>query len=190
MVEIFLWKYIDKCGYNRCGEVVARLLRPMWRGYQSCGEVTQPSVARLPNLWRDYLWRGYLVARLQSGYRWQSNISLESATFQLHFGFSSSFSAILYLNCIGKHIGLCFGSWDAEPWQILKLIQRYNLTVCAVMGIYWRQYHVKNKKYGNFVCISSLTGKCTAQKLKKLLQFYSMDMFTLYMLYGHIDKPK
>ena len=29
-----------------------------------CGEVTQPSVARLPNLWRDYLWRGYLVARL------------------------------------------------------------------------------------------------------------------------------
>ena len=45
----------------------------------------------------------------------------------------------------------------------------------------------KNKKYGNFVSISSLTGKCTAQKLKKLLQFYSMDMFTLY---GHINKPK
>ena len=88
----------------------------MWRGYQSCGEVTQPSVARLPNLWRDYLWRGYLVARLQSGYRWQSNISLKSATFQLHFCFSSSFSSILHLNCIGKHIGLCFGSWDAEPW--------------------------------------------------------------------------
>ena len=74
----------------------------MWRGYQSCGEVTQPSVARLLNLWRDYLWRGYLVARLQSGYRWQSNILLESATFQLHFGFSSSFSAILHLNCIGQ----------------------------------------------------------------------------------------
>ena len=115
-VEISLWKYIDKCGYNKCGEVVARLLSPMWRGYQNCGEVTQPSVARLPNLWRDYLWRGYLVARLQSVYRWQSNISLESATFQLHFGFSSLFSAILHLNCIGKHIGLCFGSWDAEPW--------------------------------------------------------------------------
>ena len=45
----------------------------------------------------------------------QSNISVESATFQLHFGFSSSFSAILHLNCIGKDIGLCFGSWDAEP---------------------------------------------------------------------------
>ena len=71
----------------------------MWRGYQSCGEVTQPSVARLP------------VARLPCGevtVRLQSNISLESATFQLHFGFSSSFSAIglLHLNCIGKHIGL------------------------------------------------------------------------------------
>ena len=55
------------------------------------------------------------MARLQSGYRLQSNISLESATFQLHFGFSSSFSAIFHSNCIGKHIGLCFGSWDAEP---------------------------------------------------------------------------
>ena len=42
-------------------------------------------------------------------------------------------------------------------------------------------------KIGNFVSISSLTGKCTAQKLKKLLQFYSMDMFTLY---GHNNKPK
>ena len=73
---------------------------------------------------------------------------------------------------------------------ILKLIQRYtahNLTVWAVMGIYWRHYHVKNKKYGNLVSISSLTGKCTAQKLKKLLQFYSMDMFTAN---GHINKPK
>ena len=92
---------------------MARLLSPMWRGYQSCGEVTQPSVARLTNLWRDYLWRSYLVARLQSGYRWQSNISLESAI-------SSSFSVILHLNCIGKHIGLlvqwiltkaCFAVW-------------------------------------------------------------------------------
>ena len=31
--------------------------------------------------------------------------------------------------------------------------------------------HVKNKKYGNFVSISSLTGKCAAQKLKKHMQF-------------------
>ena len=51
--------------------------------------------------------------------------------------------------------------------------------------IYWRHYHVKNKKYGNFVSISSLTGKCTVRKLKNLLQFYSMDMFTLYC---HINK--
>ena len=28
--------------------------------------------------------------------------------------------------------------------------------------------HVQNKKYGNFVSISSLTGKCAAQKLKKI----------------------
>ena len=68
----------------------------MWRGYQSCGEVTK-SVARLP------------VARLPCGevtVMLQSNISLESATFQLglHFGFSSSSSAILHLNFIGKHI--------------------------------------------------------------------------------------
>ena len=51
----------------------------------------------------------------------------------------------------------------------------------------WNQQYFKNKKYGNFVSISSLTGKCTAQKLKKLLQFYSIDMFTLY---GHINNPK
>ena len=57
------------------------------------------------------------VARLPCGeviVMLQSNISLESA-FQLHFGISISFSAILQLNFFGKHIGLCFGSWDAEP---------------------------------------------------------------------------
>ena len=47
--------------------------------------------------------------------------------------------------------------------------------------------HVKNKKYGNFVSISSLTGEYAAVKIKKLLQFLSMDMFTSY---GHIRKPK
>ena len=31
--------------------------------------------------------------------------------------------------------------------------------------------HVNNKKYGNFVFISSLTGQCAAQKIKKHLQF-------------------
>ena len=78
----------------------------LWRGYLApCGEVTK-SVARLP------------VARLPCGevtVMLQSNISSESAKFQLYFGFSSSLSAILHINCIGKHIGLCFGSWDAEP---------------------------------------------------------------------------
>ena len=47
----------------------------------------------------------------------------------------------------------------------------------AVMGIYWRHYHVKNKKYGNFVSISSLTGKCIAQKLKKTFAV---------LFYGHV----
>ena len=44
-------------------------------------------------------------------------------------------------------------------------------------GIYWRHYQVKNKKYGNFVSISSLTGKCTAQKLKKTFAV---------LFYGHV----
>ena len=35
--------------------------------------------------------------------------------------------------------------------------------------------HVKNKQYGNFVSISSLTGKCAAQKLKKN---YSSSLWT------------
>ena len=41
--------------------------------------------------------------------------------------------------------------------------------------------HVKNKKYGNFVSISNLTGKCAAQKLKKTVAV---------LVYGHIKKPK
>ena len=86
-----------------CGEVtkaVARSLSLLGRGYQICGEITCGEVP-LPC--------GEVTVRLQS------NISLESATFQLPFGFSSSFSAIFHLNFIGKHIGLCFESWHAEP---------------------------------------------------------------------------
>ena len=45
---------------------------------------------------------------------------------------------------------------------------------------------VQNKKYGNFVSMSSLTGKCTAQKLKKTFAA-DMDIFTSY---GYIKKPK
>ena len=82
-----------------CGEVtkaVARLLSLLWRGYQICGEITCGEVT---------LWQGYSqVTGYSPIFRWNQ-----------HFGFSSSFSAILHLNCIGKHIGLCFGSWDAEP---------------------------------------------------------------------------
>ena len=98
----------------------------MWRGYQSCGEVTQPSVARLPNLWRDYLWRGHLVARLQSGYRWQSNISLESATFQLHFGFSRSFSAILLWTCLHYMVILISQNWITDFLMILAWASPFN----------------------------------------------------------------
>ena len=53
----------------------------MWRGYQSCGEVTQPSVARLPNLWRDYLWRVTL---------WRGQVTGDSPIFrwnQQHFNY-------------------------------------------------------------------------------------------------------
>ena len=46
----------------------------LWRGDSAtCGEVTKAVarllwqfVARLPNLWRDYLWQNYLVTRLLS----------------------------------------------------------------------------------------------------------------------------
>ena len=84
----------------------------MWRGYQSCGEVIKPSVAMLPNLWRDYLLRGYLVARLQS---WYSPIFCWN---QQHFNYilvsvARFLPYFINLYFIGKHI--CFGSWDAEP---------------------------------------------------------------------------
>ena len=97
-----VWRSCGGRGYFApCGEVtkaVVRLLSLLSRGYQICGEIT---VTTFPC--------GEVTVMLQS------NIPLESATFQLDFGLSSSFSAIIHLNFIGKHIGLCFGSWDAEP---------------------------------------------------------------------------
>ena len=80
----------------------------LWRGYSAfCGEVTK-SVARLPVA---RLPCGEVTVRLQMTVQYFVGISNISNTFF----FRSSFSAILHLNCIGKHIGLCFGSWDAEP---------------------------------------------------------------------------
>ena len=144
----------------------------LWRGYLApCGEVIK-SVARLP------------VARLPCGevtVMLQSNISLESATFQLHFGFSSSFSAILHLNFIGKHIVSIYSALttlNTNTETSTAIHTAHNLTVWAVMGIYYWHYHVKNKKYGNFVSIFSLTGKCTAQKLKK--NFCSSILWTCF----------
>ena len=127
---------------------------------RSCGEVTQPSVTRLPNLWR--ITCGEVTVRLQS------NILLESATFQLHFGFSSSFSAIIHLNfiCVLDHEMLNLDSvltTLTTNTETNTAILSSQFDSGAVMGIYWRHYHVKNKKYGNFVSTSSLTGKCTAQ---------------------------
>ena len=58
-------KYIDKSRYNRCGEVVVRLLSPLWQGYHSCGEIILACCSEITNLWRDYLRWGYLVARLR-----------------------------------------------------------------------------------------------------------------------------
>ena len=43
---------------------------------------------------------------------------------------------------------------------------------------------VQNKKYGNFVFISHLTGKCATQKLFKKCGS------SLSTSYGHIKKPK
>ena len=37
----------------------------------------------------------------------------------------------------------------------------------------------QNKKYGNFVSISSLAGKCTAHKLKKTFTLYSYMVILL-----------
>ena len=44
-----------------------------------------------------------------------------------------------------------------------------------------------NKKYGHFIFISRLTGKCATQKFKKIMQFQSMDKF---ISYGHKKKKK
>ena len=63
-----------------CGEVtkaVARLLSPLWRGYQICGEVTK-SVARLPVA---RLLCGEVTVRLQVTVQYFVGISNISTTF-------------------------------------------------------------------------------------------------------------
>ena len=67
-------------------------------------------------------------------------------------------------------------------WSIFK-----NFILMAHIVLVYIDIYTTFKVDMNFVSISSLTGKYTAQKLKKPLQFYSMDMFTSY---GHINKPK
>ena len=42
--------------------------QPLWRGYQKLWRGFSAPLARLPNLWRDHLWRGHFVARLPSCY--------------------------------------------------------------------------------------------------------------------------
>ena len=64
----------------------------MWRGDQICGEITCGEVT---------LWRGYSQVTGDSPiFRWN----------QQHFNY-----ILVSVACIGKHIGLCFGSWNAEP---------------------------------------------------------------------------
>ena len=109
---------------------MARLLSPMWRGYQSCGEVTQPSVARLPNLLGETtccevtLWRGYSHVTVQY-YVGISNISTT-------FWFSSSFSAILHLNFIGKHIGQVLDHGMPNLFSVLTTLKTKTETNTAI----------------------------------------------------------
>ena len=83
----------------------------MWRGYQSCGEVTQP-------LWRGYQICGEITCGEVTLWRGYSQVTGDSPIFrwnQQHFNYILVSVARFLLNCIGKHIGLCFRSWDAEP---------------------------------------------------------------------------
>ena len=75
-------------------------------------------------LWQDYLWRGYSQVTVQ--------YLLESATFQLHFRFSSSYSAILHLNFIGKHIGLCLDQGMPNLDSVLTTLNTNTETNTAI----------------------------------------------------------
>ena len=56
-------------------------------------------------------------------------------------------------------------------WAITKT------TFCVLIQLYILLYmHVQNKKYANFVSVSSLTGECAAQKLKTFA----------VLVYGHV----
>ena len=57
-------------------------------------------------------------------------------------------------------------------WVLADSIQRHMVTPAShPIGVGRSINHVKNKKYWTFVSISSLTGQCASQKIKKLLQF-------------------
>ena len=67
----------------------------------------------------------------------------------------------------------------------LKVISASDLCYCSIFLAPDRNsrflisdMHVQNKKYGNFVSISRLTGKCAAQKIKK-------NTFAV-LVYGHV----
>ena len=73
-------------------------------------------------------------------------------------------------NCFPLNLSLCICCVHIEQ-TIMSFVGHIYLWK-SDYRLYWFliiDNHVKNKKYGNFVSISSLTGKCAAQKLKKNL---------------------
>ena len=61
-------------------------------------------------------------------------------------------------------------------WVLADSIQRHMVTPAShPIGVGRPINHVKNKKYGNIVFISSLTGQCAAQKIK---HFCSSSLWT------------
>ena len=78
--------------------------------------------------------------------------------------------------CKGKLAKLF--NWNSHPLEIVSRWISWFLII---------DNHVKNKKCGNFVSISSLTGKCAAQKLKKTFAVLVYGYF--YIIWSY-KEPK
>ena len=88
-----------------------------------------------------------------------------------------------YLNCKCD-----LGRWISDNYHLENYVSYYrrDLCYCSIFLAPDQNFrflisdmHVQNKKYGNFVSISRLTGKCAVQKLKK---YCSSSLWTSYII--------
>ena len=111
--------------------------------------------------WRLSVGSGTIFDK-QKDNRWK-NVNTSTLTWTHPAGIFSSTSSNL------SSVGSAKQALCRAMLAILLKVSSFGSAGQDPSGISWfllLDNHVKNKKYGNFVSISGLTGKCAAQKLK------------------------